>query len=90
MGIHMCPSSQTSLLPPPPFHPSRPSQNTSFGFLVSYNRASLVAQMVKNLPAMWESWILSLGREDSKFPLVATEKISSSCFLILDLRVPKQ
>lgn len=39
---------------------------------------------------MWESWILSLGREDSKFPLVATEKISSSCFLILDLRVPKQ
>ena len=28
-------------------------------------RASLVAQMVKNLPAMWEAWIQFLGREDS-------------------------
>ena len=25
---------------------------------------SVVAQMVKNLPAMWESWIRSLGWED--------------------------
>ena len=27
-------------------------------------RASLVAQSVKSLPAMWESWVQSLGRED--------------------------
>ena len=27
-------------------------------------RASLVAQLVKNLPAMWESWVQSLGWED--------------------------
>ena len=26
---------------------------------------SLVAQMIKNLPAMWETWVQSLGREDS-------------------------
>ena len=26
--------------------------------------ASLVAQMVKNLPAMLETWVQSLGRED--------------------------
>ena len=26
--------------------------------------ASLVAQMVKNLPAMWELWVRSLGWED--------------------------
>ena len=26
--------------------------------------ASLVAQMVKNLPATWETWVLSLGQED--------------------------
>ena len=26
--------------------------------------ASLVAQMVKNLPAMQETWVLSLGQED--------------------------
>ena len=27
-------------------------------------RASLVAQLVKNLPAMWETWVQSLGWED--------------------------
>ena len=27
-------------------------------------RASLVAQMVKNLPAMWETQVQSLGQED--------------------------
>ena len=26
--------------------------------------ASLVAKRVKNLPAMWETWVLSLGQED--------------------------
>ena len=26
--------------------------------------ASLVAQMVKHLPAMWKTWVLSLGGED--------------------------
>ena len=26
--------------------------------------ASLVSQMVKNLPAMWETWVQSLGWED--------------------------
>ena len=28
-------------------------------------RASLVAQLVKNLPAIWETWVQSLGWEDS-------------------------
>ena len=27
-------------------------------------RASLIAQLVKNLPAMWETWVESLGWED--------------------------
>ena len=27
-------------------------------------KASLVAQMVKRLPAMWETWVQSLGWED--------------------------
>ena len=26
--------------------------------------ASLMAQMVKNLPAMWETWVRSLGQEN--------------------------
>ena len=29
-----------------------------------YMRASLVAQMVKNLPAMWETLVRALGWED--------------------------
>ena len=28
------------------------------------DRASLVARMVKNLPAMWKTWVQSLGWED--------------------------
>ena len=30
-----------------------------------FSGSSLVAQMVKNLPAMWETWVPSLGWEDS-------------------------
>ena len=33
--------------------------------LTSTVRASLVAQIIKNLPAMQETWFWSLGREDS-------------------------
>ena len=33
-------------------------------YLYIYVRASLVAQMVKNLPAMYETLIRSLGQED--------------------------
>ena len=29
-----------------------------------YDEASLVAQMVKHLPAMWETWVRSLGQKD--------------------------
>ena len=29
-----------------------------------YLRASLVAQKLKHLPAMWETWVRSLGQED--------------------------
>ena len=31
---------------------------------VIYHGASLVAQMVKNLPAIWETWVQPLGQED--------------------------
>ena len=34
------------------------------GHPLQYSWASLVAQMVKNLPAMWETWIWSLDWED--------------------------
>ena len=35
-----------------------------FGVSSGGLRASLVAQMVKNLPALWETWVQSLGWED--------------------------
>ena len=34
-------------------------------FSIGTDWASLVARMVKNLPAMWETWVQSLGWEDS-------------------------
>ena len=34
------------------------------GYPLQYSWASLVAQMVKILPAMWETWVPSLGWED--------------------------
>ena len=32
---------------------------------------SLVAQLVKNLPAMWETWVQSLGWEDPHSSILA-------------------
>ena len=36
------------------------------------NRASLVAQMIKNLPARWETKVQSLGQEDTLEKEMAT------------------
>ena len=45
-------------------------------------RTSPVAQMIKNLPEMWETWVQSLGQED---PLEKEMAIHSS---MLDWRIP--
>ena len=37
---------------------------TDFIFLGSKITASLLAQRLKHLPAMWETWVRSLGQED--------------------------
>ena len=34
------------------------------GYPLHYSWAFFVAQLVKNLPAMWETWVQSLGWED--------------------------
>ena len=52
------------------------------GYPLQYSCASVVAQLVKNLPAMRESWLLSLGWEDS---LEKGKAIHSS---ILAWRIP--
>ena len=40
------------------------SSGEGIGYPVQYSWASLVAQLVKNQPAMWETWVRSLGWED--------------------------
>jgi len=40
------------------------SAREGIGYPLQYTWASLVAQLVKNLPAVWETWVQSLGWED--------------------------
>ena len=40
------------------------SAGEGIGYPLQYSWASLVAQLVKNPPAMQETWVLSLGWED--------------------------
>ena len=51
--------------------------------LINQEQASLVAQLVKNLPAMWETWVRSLGLED---PL--DEGITKNTFIYNNLSQP--
>ena len=44
-------------------HSSKTSGRTIIKSML-YNGATLVAQTVKNPPAMWETWVQSLGWED--------------------------
>jgi len=50
------------------------SAGEGVGYPLQYSWASLVAQLVKNLPAMWETWVRSLGWENPLEKGTATEK----------------
>ena len=41
------------------------SAGEGIGYPLQYSWASLVAQLVKNPPAMWETWVQSLGWHSS-------------------------
>ena len=43
---------------------SRRSPGEGIGYPLQYVWASLVAELVKNPPAMWETWVRYLGWED--------------------------
>ena len=58
------------------------SAGEGIGYPLQYSWASLVAQLVKNLLAMCETWVQSLGWED---PLEKRKAIHSS---ILAWRIP--
>ena len=58
------------------------SAGKEIGYPLKYLGASLVAQLVKNLPSMQETWVQSLGWEDS----LEEEKATHSS--ILAWRIP--
>ena len=43
---------------------SERSTGEGIGYPLQYSWSSLVAQLVKNPPAMWDTWVQSLGWED--------------------------
>ena len=51
------------------------SAGEEIGYTLEYSWASLVAQLVKNPPAMWETWVRSLSWDD---PLEKGEATLSS------------
>ena len=53
------------------------SAGEGINYPLQYSWASLVAQLVKNLPTIWETWVQSLGGED---PL-EKGKVTHSSFL---------
>ena len=53
------------------------SPGEGVGYPLQYSWASLVAQAVMNLPAMWETWVWSLSWED----LLEKGKVTHSSFL---------
>ena len=58
------------------------SAGEGIGYPLQYSWASLVAQLVENLPAMQESWVRSLGWEN---PL---EKVKATHSSIVAWRIP--
>ena len=58
------------------------SPGEGLGYPLQYSWASLLGQLVKNLPAMWETWVRCLGWED---PLEKGKATHSS---VLAWRIP--
>ena len=58
------------------------STGEEIGYPLQYSWASLVAQLVKNPPEMWETWVRSLGWEDT------LEKGTATHSSILVWRIP--
>ena len=58
------------------------SPGEGLGYPLQYSWASLVAQLVKNPPTLWETWVQSLGWED------LLEKGKSTHSSILAWRIP--
>ena len=55
------------------------SPREGIGYPLQYSWASLVAQMVKNVPVMRETWVRSLGLEDPLEKGTATHSSFLAC-----------
>ena len=66
MGFPDSSESTCSAEDPSLIHGSGRSARERTDYPLQYSWASLVAQMVKNLPAMQETWVQSLGWEDPR------------------------
>ena len=60
---------------------SERSAGEGIDYPLQYSWASFVAQLMKNLPAMWETWVRSLGWD---YPL-EKEMATCSSFLAWDI-----
>ena len=49
------------------------SPGEGIGYPLQYSWATVMTEMVKNLPAMWETWVQSLGWEDPREEGMATQ-----------------
>ena len=61
-----------------------PSVQYQQNYFASVHGASLVAQMVKNPPAMWETWVRSLGQEDPLEEGMATHSSVLAWRILMD------
>ena len=60
------------------------SPGERIGYPLQYSWGSLVAQMVKNLPAIWETWARSLGWEDPLEESMATHSNILAWGILMD------
>ena len=62
----------------------KPTRKSHISHLILKSRASLVAHLVKILPAMWETWVRSLGWEDPLEEGMATHSVVLACRILMD------
>ena len=55
------------------------SAGEGIGYPLQYSWASMVAQLVRNPPAIWETWVRSLGWEDPLEKGTATHSSILAC-----------
>ena len=60
-------------------HPVQRIEVSFIGVIFTYVWVSLVAQMVRHLPTMWETQVQSLGREDPLEKEMATHSSTLAC-----------